>query len=75
MPCLLPPVLIWVWYLRYGKIGSDSSVVVPEVDQEFVYVGDEGIIEPSGRTERKGIDLGLRYQPLVPCFVCRLQHV
>jgi len=30
--------------------------------QEFVYVGDEAIVEPSGRTKRKGVDLGLRYQ-------------
>jgi outer membrane receptor protein involved in Fe transport len=30
--------------------------------QEFVYVGDEGITEPSGRTRRYGIDLSGRYQ-------------
>ena len=30
--------------------------------QEFVYVGDEGVVEPSGRTIRKGIDLTARYQ-------------
>jgi len=30
--------------------------------QEFVYVGDEAVVEPSGKTERKGFDLGLRYQ-------------
>ncbi|TDE10465.1 TonB-dependent receptor [Dyadobacter psychrotolerans] len=30
--------------------------------QEFVYVGDEGVVEPSGRTVRKGIDLTIRYQ-------------
>lgn len=32
------------------------------LEQEFVYVGDAGIVEPSGKTERSGIDLGLRYQ-------------
>lgn len=32
------------------------------LDQEFVYVGDAGIVEPSGRTERYGLDLGVRYQ-------------
>lgn len=31
-------------------------------EQEFVYVGDAGIVEPSGKSERFGIDLGLRYQ-------------
>ncbi|MFT3703554.1 MAG: TonB-dependent receptor [Agriterribacter sp.] len=30
--------------------------------QEFVYVGDEGIVEPGGRTERKGVDISARYQ-------------
>ncbi len=32
------------------------------LEQEFVYVGDAGIVEPSGKTRRLGIDLGLRYQ-------------
>jgi outer membrane cobalamin receptor len=30
--------------------------------QEFVYVGDEGIVEPSGKTRRVGIDVSGRYQ-------------
>ncbi len=30
--------------------------------QEFVYVGDEGIVEPGGSSRRRGIDLSLRYQ-------------
>ncbi|WP_047547787.1 TonB-dependent receptor [Psychroserpens sp. Hel_I_66] len=32
------------------------------LEQEFVYVGDAGIVEPSGKTERYGLDLGIRYQ-------------
>jgi hypothetical protein len=32
------------------------------LDQEFVYVGDAGIVEPSGQTRRMGVDLGFRYQ-------------
>ena len=32
------------------------------LDQEFVYVGDDGNIEPSGKTIRKGIDLLARFQ-------------
>lgn len=32
------------------------------LDQEFVYVGDESVIEQGGETERKGIDLSIRYQ-------------
>ncbi|MBD3724046.1 MAG: TonB-dependent receptor [Flavobacteriaceae bacterium] len=31
-------------------------------EQEFVYVGDAGIVEPSGKSKRYGVDLGLRYQ-------------
>jgi hypothetical protein len=31
-------------------------------EQEFVYVGDEGIIEPGGETRRYGADLSARYQ-------------
>lgn len=31
-------------------------------EQEFVYVGDAGIVEPSGKTRRMGIDLSGRYQ-------------
>ncbi|MBT1686713.1 carboxypeptidase-like regulatory domain-containing protein [Fulvivirgaceae bacterium PWU37] len=32
------------------------------LDQEFVYVGDEGVVEPGGKTQRQGLDLSLRYQ-------------
>ncbi|WP_339627272.1 TonB-dependent receptor plug domain-containing protein [uncultured Maribacter sp.] len=32
------------------------------LDQEFVYVGDAGIVEPSGKTRRLGLELGVRYQ-------------
>lgn len=32
------------------------------LEQEFVYVGDAAIVEPSGKTSRYGIDFGLRYQ-------------
>ncbi|PIB37459.1 TonB-dependent receptor [Reichenbachiella sp. 5M10] len=34
------------------------------LEQEFVYVGDAGIVEPSGETMRTGLDFSLRYQPL-----------
>ncbi len=33
------------------------------LDQEFVYVGDEGVVEPSGKSRRYGADLSMRYQP------------
>ena len=34
------------------------------LEQEFVYVGDAGIVEPSGETNRKGVDVSIRYQAL-----------
>ena len=45
-PRLLLNVAAWYLYL----------------DQEFVYVGDDGNIEPSGKTRREGIDVIARYQ-------------
>ncbi len=30
--------------------------------EEFIYVGDEGIVEPSGKTRRVGLDISGRYQ-------------
>lgn len=44
-----------LWYLK--------------LDQEFVYVGDEGIVEPSGKSRRAGIDLSARYQPVKWLFL------
>lgn len=32
------------------------------MQQEFVYVGDEAVVEPSGETRRIGCDFGLRWQ-------------
>ncbi len=33
------------------------------LEQEFVYVGDAGIVEASGQTRRQGIEISYRYQP------------
>ena len=50
------------------KMGSNllftAALWLLDLDQEFVYVGDEGIVEPSGKTTRRGIDFSIRYQPL-----------
>ncbi|MBK8520181.1 MAG: TonB-dependent receptor plug domain-containing protein [Chitinophagaceae bacterium] len=32
------------------------------LDQEFVYVGDAGVVEPSGKSKRQGIDVTTRFQ-------------
>lgn len=45
-PRLIVNSAFWYLYLR----------------QEFVYVGDAGVVEPSGKTRRSGFDLGIRYQ-------------
>ncbi|MCK8491062.1 TonB-dependent receptor [Spirosoma sp. RP8] len=59
-----------------GAYGSDLGVIVKPfprllinaaawylwLEQEFVYVGDEGVVEPSGRSRRQGIDVSARYQ-------------
>ncbi|TAE57834.1 MAG: TonB-dependent receptor, partial [Bacteroidetes bacterium] len=34
------------------------------MEQEFVYVGDAGIVEPGGSSRRSGVDVSLRYQVL-----------
>ena len=41
------------------------------LEQEFVYVGDAGIVEPSGETKRQGLDLSYRYEVL-PWLFCNL---
>lgn len=38
------------------------------LEQEFVYVGDEGIVEPGGKTRRVGADISLRWQPFTCLF-------
>lgn len=39
------------------------------LEQEFVYVGDEGIVEPSGKTRRQGLDVSIRYEPIKRLFI------
>jgi hypothetical protein len=46
----------------FPKLVVNSAVWYLFLEQEFVYVGDAGIVEPSGKTRRYGLDLGLRYQ-------------
>jgi len=46
----------------FPKLVVNSALWYLFLEQEFVYVGDAGIVEPSGKTRRYGLDLGLRYQ-------------
>jgi outer membrane receptor protein involved in Fe transport len=48
----------------FSRLLLKTSAWQLNLEQEFVYVGDEGIVEPGGRTIRKGIDLSARYQLL-----------
>ncbi|HEA22787.1 MAG TPA: TonB-dependent receptor [Pricia antarctica] len=44
------------------KLAVNAALWTLYLQQEFVYVGDAGIVEPSGKTRRYGVDFGLRYQ-------------
>ncbi|MPR32292.1 TonB-dependent receptor [Salmonirosea aquatica] len=46
----------------FPKLYINAAAWYLWLKQEFVYVGDEGVVEPSGRTVRQGIDLSVRYQ-------------
>lgn len=49
-------------YKPLPKLVINSALWMLNLQQEFVYVGDAGVVEPSGKSARKGIDLGVRYQ-------------
>lgn len=40
----------------------NASVWRMDLQQEFVYVGDEAVVEPSGKTQRQGVDFSARWQ-------------
>lgn len=46
----------------FPKLIVNSALWYLFLEQEFVYVGDAGIIEPSGKSKRMGAELGLRFQ-------------
>ena len=45
-----------------AKVWINTALWYLFLQQEFVYVGDEGIVEPSGKTRRFGVDVGIRWQ-------------
>lgn len=53
----------------YPKLLLSGAVWALDLQQEFVYVGDEAVVEPSGRTRRMGVDLSLRYELLKWLFL------
>ncbi len=61
LPASFGADLGWIW--KPGKkILFNMAFWYLFLDQEFVYVGDAGIVEPSGKTRRLGFDLSARYQ-------------
>jgi outer membrane receptor protein involved in Fe transport len=48
----------------FKKLLVTTSLWLLDLDQEFVYVGDEAIIEQAGRSRRMGIDVSVRYEIL-----------
>jgi len=40
----------------------NASIWRLDLEQEFVYVGDAGVVEPSGKTQREGVDFSARWQ-------------
>lgn len=46
----------------FKKLVANVALWALDLQSELVYVGDEGIVEATGRTRRIGIDIGLRYQ-------------
>ncbi|MEO9872206.1 TonB-dependent receptor [Ekhidna sp.] len=56
-------------YQPIDRLFIDVAYWELRLEQEFVYVGDAGIVEPSGRTKRSGIDLGINYQALNQLFI------
>jgi hypothetical protein len=48
----------------FNKLLVSAAFWVLDLDEEFVYVGDEAVIENGGKTRRMGADLSLRYELL-----------
>lgn len=46
----------------FPRLWFNTALWYLYLQQEFVYVGDAGIVEPSGKTRRTGVDFGVRYQ-------------
>ena len=56
-------------YQPIDRLFVDVAYWELHLEQEFVYVGDAGIVEPSGRTKRSGVDVGINYQLTDEVFI------
>jgi outer membrane receptor protein involved in Fe transport len=62
---ILPPAYgsdLGVIFKPFPKLLINAAAWYLWLQQEFVYVGDAGVVEPSGKTRRQGLDLSVRYQ-------------
>lgn len=62
---ILPPAYgsdLGVIFKPFPKLLINAAAWYLWLQQEFVYVGDAGVVEPSGKTRRQGIDVSVRYQ-------------
>jgi outer membrane receptor for monomeric catechols len=46
----------------FPDVFVQAAMWMLDLQQELVYVGDEGIVEPSRATRRKGVEFSVRYQ-------------
>ena len=51
-----------VFWKPFPRLFVNLAYWYLHLDQEFVYVGDEGVVEPGGETRRQGFDASIRYQ-------------
>jgi len=61
LPATYGSDLGFIWK-PFSNVVVNTSLWYLFLEQEFVYVGDEAVVELSGKTERKGIDCGVRIQ-------------
>ena len=68
LPAAYGADLGFIWK-PFSKLFINAAYWNLYLEQEFVYVGDEGVVEPSGRTHRQGLEFSARYQPLDILFL------
>ena len=62
---ILPPAYgsdLGVIFKPFPRLLINAASWYLWMQQEFVYVGDEGVVEPGGKSRRYGVDLSIRYQ-------------
>ena len=62
---ILPPAYgsdLGIIFKPFPKLLINAATWYLWLQQEFVYVGDAGVVEAGGQTRRSGIDVSVRYQ-------------